>query len=37
MTVQELLIRAIPWTIGLLVVATVISWVSYSQILGMAI
>ena len=26
-TVQELLIRAIPWTIGLLAVATVISWV----------
>ncbi len=26
-TVQELLINAVPWTIGLLVVATVISWV----------
>lgn len=26
-TVQELLMRAVPWTIGLLAVATVISWV----------
>ena len=32
-TVQELLIRAIPWTIGLLAVATVISWV-LGNILG---
>ena len=33
MTVQDLLIRAIPWTIGLLVAATVISWV-FGNLLG---